>query len=597
MFKFKLSYVMLAVALSSSFVYADPTSYTHSSGTKVIDIEKPNAAGVSHNMYRDFSVDSKGLILNNSANDLKHDSLGNIAKNNNLTDGSASVILNEVISNKSSALNGFIEVAGQKADVIIANPNGISCSGCSFINTNKAILTTGKVNLSDSGEISSYTVTGGKLTIEQNGMDATNSYAVLLADAIAINGTINAKNAIVGAGNFTFDNSTGAMTSAGKSATVMQTLFPEYSVDVSNLGGIKANSISMVGNNLGFGVRNKGTIVANTTLAMTSNGSLTNEGSIASNGYVTQLVSAGELKNTGTIATKNLAIINSYGKLNNSGTISSTSQMSVAAAGNLSNSGTIHATNLLSVATNGNLDTIYNSWLGSDNQVSVTALGNIDNGGSIRAKNTTVTFGGDTLKVTGDIMGSATTLVQASENGSATSGEITNSGTISGGNVTVKTNGSLITNYASVLKATESLTTQSYWLNNNGGIQGYGATMNINNTVTSNSGHIKGDTLSLNTHLDMVNTGTLETKGDLTINTQNNGKLTNEGTIKAGNTLTLSAKQVVNAKSYKCGFLNLTTCTNNGTLTANKLILNSSHQYASNMGGTQNFKATEINTK
>lgn len=597
MFKFKLSYVMLAAALSSSFVYADPTSYTHSSGTKVIDIEKPNAAGVSHNMYRDFNVDSKGLILNNSTNDLKHDSLGNIAKNNNLTDGSASVILNEVISNKSSALNGFIEVAGQKADVIIANPNGISCSGCSFINTNKAILTTGKVNLSDSGEISSYTVTGGKLTIGQNGMDATNSYAVLLADAIAINGTINAKNAIVGAGNFTFDNSTGTMTSAGKSATIMQTLRPEYSIDISNIGGIKANSITMVGNNNGFGVRNKGVIVANGTLAMTSYGSLINENSIAGNGYVTQLVSAGELKNTGTIATKNLAIINSYGKLNNSGTISNTSQMSVAAAGNLSNSGTIHATNLLSVATNGNLDTIYNSWLGSDNQVSVTALGNIDNGGSIRAKNTTVTFGGDTLKVTGDIMGSATTLVQASKNGSTTSGEITNSGTISGGNVTVKTNGSLITNYASVLKATESLTTQSYWLNNNGGIQGYGATMNINNTVTSNSGHIKGDTLSLNTHLDMVNTGTLETKGDLTINTQNNGKLTNEGTIKAGNTLTLSAKQVVNAKSYKCGFLNLKTCTDNGTLAANMLILNSSHQYASNMGGIQNFKATEINTK
>ncbi len=242
---------------------------------------------------------------------------------------------------------------------------------------------------------------------------------------------------------------------------------------------------------------------------MTSYGSLINENSITGNGYVTQIVSAGEMKNTGTIATKNVAIINSLGNLNNGGIISNTPQMSVTAAGNLSNAGTIHATNLLSVTTNGNLNTTYNSSLNSSNQLTVTALGNIDNGG----------------------------------------------------------------------------------------IQGHGATMNINNTVTSNSWHIKGDTLSLNTYLDMVNTGTLETKGDLTINTQNNGKLTNEGTIKAGNTLTLSAKQVVNAKSYKCGFLNLKTCTNNGTLTANKRILNSSHKYASNMGGNQNFKATEINTK
>ncbi|STW45879.1 filamentous hemagglutinin [Klebsiella pneumoniae] len=51
MFKFKASYVALAAVLTSSVVYADPTSYTHSSGATVIDIEKPNAAGVSHNLY------------------------------------------------------------------------------------------------------------------------------------------------------------------------------------------------------------------------------------------------------------------------------------------------------------------------------------------------------------------------------------------------------------------------------------------------------------------------------------------------------------------------------------------------------------------
>ena len=95
-------------------------------------------------MYREFNVDSNGVVLNNSASDLTHATLGNIAKNNNLTNGSASVILNEVTSNRASSLNGFIEVAGQRADVVIANPNGISCSGCSFINTNKAVLTTGE---------------------------------------------------------------------------------------------------------------------------------------------------------------------------------------------------------------------------------------------------------------------------------------------------------------------------------------------------------------------------------------------------------------------------------------------------------------------
>lgn len=413
MFKFKLSYVALAAALSSSVVYADPTTYTHLSGAKVIDIEKPNAAGVSHNLYREFNVDSKGVILNNSENDLNHATLGNIAKNNNLTNGSASVILNEVTSNRASSLNGFIEVAGQRADVVIANPNGISCSGCSFINTNKALLTTGKVNFSDTGAIASYDVTGGKLSIDKNGMDATNSYAVLLADAIAINGAVNAKNAMVGAGNFTFDNGSGKIISAGKSATALQTLFPEYSIDISQLGGIKANSITMVGNNLGFGVRNKGAIVANTSLSLTSFGSLTNEGSITSNGIITQIVSAGNFTNTGNISTANTTLINTLGSLANNGTISSTQQLLASASGNIENTGTIKGAAALNVTANGNLKTTYGSSLLSDKQLVVTAGGNIENGGSTRGTNTTVTFGGDVLKVTGNIYGSNDLLIQA----------------------------------------------------------------------------------------------------------------------------------------------------------------------------------------
>lgn len=236
MFKFKVSYVALAAALSSSVVYADPSSYTHRSGANVIDIEAPNAAGVSHNLYREFNVGPNGTILNNSASDVNHSTHGNIAKNNNLTNGSASVILNEVTSNKMSNLQGFIEVNGQKADVVIANPNGITCSGCSFINTNKAVLTTGQVNLSDTGAIDSYTVTQGKITIGDKGMDASTNYAALLADAIAINGSVTAANATLGAGNFTFDNKTGKIATLGKTATVMQMIFPEYSIDISNFG-------------------------------------------------------------------------------------------------------------------------------------------------------------------------------------------------------------------------------------------------------------------------------------------------------------------------------------------------------------------------
>ena len=593
MFKFKLSYVALAAALSSSFVYADPNSYTHLSGAKVIDIEKPNAAGVSHNMYREFNVDSNGVVLNNSASDLTHATLGNIAKNNNLTNGSASVILNEVTSNRASSLNGFIEVAGQRADVVIANPNGISCSGCSFINTNKAVLTTGKVTLSDTGAIASYNVTGGKLSIEKNGMNASNSYAVLLADAIAINGAVNAKNAIVGAGNFTFDNGSGAMTPAGKSATALQTLFPEYSIDISNLGGIKANSITMVGNNLGFGVRNKGAIVANSGLSLTSLGSLTNEGSIASNGIITQIVSVGNLKNTGNISTTNTTVINSLSSLTNNGTISTTRQLLAKASRNIRNTGTLSGGAALNVTADGNLKTTYGSNLLSDNQLVVTAGGNIENGGSTRATNTTVTFGGDALKVTGNIYGYDTLLIQAKKNDSLTSGEIINSGYIAGDNATVQTKGTLTLQKNSQLHGSSTLVTKSYQLKNEGYIGGHN--INIENDVTNNYGTIVGrDNVLIKTYNDLYNEGEILSSTNMTLDTQNHGNITNRSHIGAGGTLTMSAKKVING-GYRCGFLGLATC-GKGTISTTNLFLNSSHKYANEMGGTQQFKIATINT-
>ncbi len=593
MFKFKLTYVALAAALTSTFVYADPTTYTHQSGTKVIDIEAPNAAGVSHNIYREFNVDKKGVILNNSVTNYTHSTLGNMAKNNNLTNGSASVILNEVVSNKASSLQGFIEVGGQRADVVIANPNGITCSGCSFINTNKAVLTTGKVNLSDTGAIGSYTVTGGKITVDQYGMNAANSYAAILADAIQLNGTVTAANATLSGGNFTFDNATGRITSAGKSANLLQTLMPEYSIDISKLGGVKANNITMVGNNAGFGVRNKGAIVANSTLSMASNGALINEGAITNNGYITQLVSGGELKNTGTISSAYIAAISSQKELNNEGTISSGNQMMVSAVGNINNKGNMQATNALAITTNGSLNTSFGSYLVSNNQLAVSALGNVENGGTLSGKNTSVSFGGNSFKVTGNMAGSENLIIRSWKNNASSNGDISNTGKISGGNVTITTEGVLTQAANSRLDASNTLTTHSYKLNNSG-YMGSAGNVNIDTTATNNYGQIHGSTVNVVTWLDLYNEGQISSVYGMNQDTTANGNIVNRGNISAGETMTLTANKVVNG-GYGCGFLNMSTC-GAGTLSANKLILNSSHKYASNMGGTQNFKKTEINT-
>ncbi|CDN04240.1 TPA: filamentous hemagglutinin N-terminal domain-containing protein [Klebsiella quasipneumoniae] len=590
MFKFKVSYVALAAALSSSVVYADPSSYTHRSGANVIDIEAPNAAGVSHNLYREFNVGPNGTILNNSASDVNHSTHGNIAKNNNLTNGSASVILNEVTSNKMSNLQGFIEVNGQKADVVIANPNGITCSGCSFINTNNAILTTGQVNLSDTGAIESYTVTQGKITIGDKGMNASTNYAALLADAIAINGSVTAANATLGAGNFTFDNKTGKIATLGKTATVMQMIFPEYSIDISNLGGIKANSISMVGNTLGLGVRNKGTITSNAALAMTSYGSLVNEGTINGNGLMTNMVSALSMKNTGTInSTAYATQLSSMDALTNEGTISSSQVLAISSTGNLVNTGNISGTKALSVASNGNITTRNGSNIRSDGQLAVSAV-NIDNGGSIRGNITNVAFSGDRLKVTGEIQGNSTLTVQSIKDDKVNSGLIYNTGRISGNDVTITTNGNL--DQEGDIIGQNSLSIKSDVIDNVYYI--YGKSLNIESNYLRNRATIDGDTSNITAVNGILNEGQLSANGDMTLYTQTNADITNYNTIKANGTLTMSTRNVKNG-GYRCGFFYMSTC-GKGSISANKLVLNSYHNYASDMGGQQQYKYAEINT-
>lgn len=90
-------------------------------------------------------------MLNNSAQVVNTQLAGYVGGNPNLAGGSARIILNEVTHANPSQLNGYLEVAGQRAQVVVANPWGISCSGCGFINTQQAMLSTGTPQLNAQG--------------------------------------------------------------------------------------------------------------------------------------------------------------------------------------------------------------------------------------------------------------------------------------------------------------------------------------------------------------------------------------------------------------------------------------------------------------
>ncbi|MEN2880422.1 tRNA nuclease CdiA-2 [Mannheimia haemolytica] len=103
-------------------------------GLPQINIQTPNDKGLSHNKYSQFDVAEKGAILNNSRTNTATQQAGMVQGNPYLARGEAKVILNEVNSSKPSVMKGYVEVAGKKAEVIIANPSGLHCDGCGIIN-------------------------------------------------------------------------------------------------------------------------------------------------------------------------------------------------------------------------------------------------------------------------------------------------------------------------------------------------------------------------------------------------------------------------------------------------------------------------------
>jgi filamentous hemagglutinin len=300
----------------------------NSAGTvvPVVNIQTPKN-GISHNIYKQFDVLAEGAVLNNSRQGATTQTVGNVAANPFLATGEARVILNEVNSSAASRFEGNLEVAGQMADVIIANPSGISIKGGGFINANKAIFTTGKPQLNADGSIKQFTVDQGKITVSANpnskfGLGGNNNdanYVDLYARALELSAELRAKNdiqVIAGANNVSADlQDVTAKTGTGTA--------PTLAVDVKALGGMYANNIYLMGTEKGLGVTNAGTIQAVNNLIITSAGKIEHSGTISSTSKTQGLVN---IQTTGTDAA---------GDINSSGSINSNSMLNIDSGNNL----------------------------------------------------------------------------------------------------------------------------------------------------------------------------------------------------------------------------------------------------------------------
>lgn len=244
----------------------------------IINIATPNNTGISHNQFHSFNVGKQGVVLNNATTPVNTQLAKQVNANANLKGNAAHLIINEVVGNGYSQLLGKLEVAGEQAKVVIANPNGITCDGCSFINTPAITLTTGKPQFSPQGAYSAIEVKKGSVVIGKQGMNTElQNYADIISRSIELNGKINAKNLSLMQGNNRIDFEKGAVNSL-----TGEGIKPTIAIDTKALGGMYANQIRLVSTEKGVGVNLSDAQTTQNSVNLTVDGKITFNGNIQS---------------------------------------------------------------------------------------------------------------------------------------------------------------------------------------------------------------------------------------------------------------------------------------------------------------------------
>ncbi len=549
--------------------------YHSQNGTDVIDINKANNNGVSHNKFEDFSVgENNNVIFNNSATAGTSILGGKVDANTNLTKNTtASVILNEINGGNPSSINGGVEIFGRRADIIFANENGINVNGGKFYNTSGVTLTTGKVTEYTKNKTISVDVKKGNINIGKDGVEVVNSGNLnILAQNINIDGKVDGKgnvNIIAGENEINFRNNSLSNPRVSNSSNTAPSVLTG-----TQLGSMYGNNITLI--NTGGGITNNANIHASNSISISSNGDLIlsktsnlnsqngisinsnkniiNEGNIKSNNGGISLLAEESLKNEGKIkgysidltGNKNLvntATLTSEGATTLRGDVIENTGDITAQYGNVSFKG------VNSVKNNGNI----NGYGLSVSAKDIVNNGKIDVNGSIN-------FTGDNIENNNTIASTGANYYEKVEFNATNS--IKNNATIDGRNIilnaqnNIDNSGKITANGYVDLVAKDIINTADI-KSNNGGIS------LLAEESLKNEGKIKGYSIDLTGNKNLVNTATLTSEGATTLRgdvIENTGDITaqygnvsfkgvnsvkNNGNIN-GYGLSVSAKDIVN---------------------------------------------------
>ena len=243
------------------------------SGIDQLDITAPNKNGTSYNSLKELQVSEQGLILNNNKDIVVNTkTAGYVTRNRNLDNSiAASLIITEVTGKNKTNINGTVEVAGKRADLVMANRNGIYVNGGNFLNTDRVTLTTGSLEMKN-GDLIAINVTQGQIGIGGKGIDALNLTDLeLLGKTIDVSGVIKASKEtrlLVSAGGQTYEYKTKEVKSKGES-------YKGIAIDGKAVGSMYAGKIDIISNDKGAGVNTKGDLVSVDDIVLTANGDIT----------------------------------------------------------------------------------------------------------------------------------------------------------------------------------------------------------------------------------------------------------------------------------------------------------------------------------
>ena len=489
------------------------------SGIPLVNIAAPSAGGVSRNDYERFNVPEKGAVLNNSYTLSKTELAGFVQGNANMAGGPAKIILNQVTSGHPTTMNGFLEVAGTKADVVIANPNGITVNGGGFINTGRAILTTGKPEYSRDNQWKDIRVSNdAMIVIDGKGLNGEKADAIeLYTRAAKILGQIKAETLQVTTGANVIDAKSGTVAAIEGSGVK-----PQVAIDAADFGAMNAGRI--------FFVLTEENIPAQLQSAIEAQDLV--------------IDSKGNLYHTGIIHTKDGATIRAKDILNK-GTIASGGYLSVTSEGTLTNAKTIGAEGHAEIHAG---DVVNQSVIASEGHLAISSDRTITN------ENSRILANGDVTLAAKTLMDNQNGTIASGGNLDVKTAELNNEQ----GNVTAYGNGLLsaerkLDNAEGHVAVNQALNITSGEVVNTKGTLTAGQDERIETkTIQLDGKLIAGRNLTVQAEADITNEhaedgfGITKAGGELAISTK--GKLTNAKKLEADGKISLNADGINNHK-------------------------------------------------